>query len=714
MRIIKLLIGIFMLLIVSIAIGSYVFLKNFDLNKYKTLIEQIVYEQTGRKLIVKGEASLGISLIPTLIINDISFSNPTWAINPQMAEIGSLELKFSLLPLLKKQIIIDRAIVNNAQIYLETTSSGKNNWIFEQIKKTEPTVKKTGLINGLLIKTAHAEEVKTSTPKILDILTDIAAHEVSINNSRVYYISEQEEKISLQINNLTLSTEGINAPINIDWDIILNDINIVGQGTTGSLSGIFSISSPWPMNVDVEALNIKTSITANVYDILNKPRAEFSINLYNPAGNFNAPETTLIGSGNVDLEKISLNISSLDIVNNVVSGSLAADISGKVPYIAADLYSKYINLEIFNPAKPTAFILPEIVSSAQASELIPDEKIPYDLLQKINGNFHFNIDKLVINDDFSFNDVQLTAFLDQGVLKITPLQMRFGKGLVNVNAVVKASNQSLTLKIDTQDLLLQQLHQEFQIKGKNDFGVIQGGKTQVYADIQGQGSTYRSLINSLSGQILAAVEDTEIQSGTLSFLSGSIIKQVLDLLKIDTTKSKKVDLKCAVVRGDINNGHINFPKGIALDSDRLSIVSGGTINMHNDEIKLSLNAYGSGATDINIMQTLSSLIEIKGTLQNPKVVLDKSGALKTIAGLAAGPAYAGADMFFDRDPAPCNTALKGTIWQDHFPAASMVRGAAYDTYKGASDVVTNSVDAAGDAAKAISNTARQLIKNLLK
>ena len=100
MRFLKWLFGILLLLVVAVVVGGYVFLKNFDLNKYKSLAEEIAYKQTGRKLVIAGDASLGISLVPTLVINDISFANPEWAKNPQMAEIGTLELKFSRLPLL--------------------------------------------------------------------------------------------------------------------------------------------------------------------------------------------------------------------------------------------------------------------------------------------------------------------------------------------------------------------------------------------------------------------------------------------------------------------------------------------------------------------------------------------------------------------------------------------------------------------------------------
>lgn len=143
----------------------------------------------------------------------------------------------------------------------------------------------------------------------------------------------------------------------------------------------------------------------------------------------------------------------------------------------------------------------------------------------------------------------------------------------------------------------------------------------------------------------------------------------MNVLKIDTSKTEKVDLKCAVVRADVSNGNVSFPKGIAVDSDKLTLVSGGTVNLQNDKLKLSLNAYRNGIDDVGIMQALCNLIEISGTLQNPKIALDKGGALRTIAGVAAGPAYAGARLLLDRDSAPCYTALKGTAYQDRFSQA---------------------------------------------
>jgi len=83
---------IFAILLGSI-IGGYFFIKNFNLNQYKTIIEEQAYKHTGRKLQISGNAHLGISLIPTLIIDDISLSNTSWAETPQMLTLKSIQIK---------------------------------------------------------------------------------------------------------------------------------------------------------------------------------------------------------------------------------------------------------------------------------------------------------------------------------------------------------------------------------------------------------------------------------------------------------------------------------------------------------------------------------------------------------------------------------------------------------------------------------------------
>ena len=129
-RLVKILGTVIFSLIIIIAIGGYLFVRNFDLNQYKSYVEDIVDKQLGRKLAIKGNASVGISLIPTLVVEDVELANAPWAAQPQMVKVQRLEIKLSLLPLLHKQVVIDNIELVRPEIYLETAADGKNNWDF--------------------------------------------------------------------------------------------------------------------------------------------------------------------------------------------------------------------------------------------------------------------------------------------------------------------------------------------------------------------------------------------------------------------------------------------------------------------------------------------------------------------------------------------------------------------------------------------------------
>ena len=109
---------IFLGLILLVGIPGYYFIRNFDLNKYKSYASEIVEEQLGRKFSINGEASIGISLVPTLILEDVELANPSWASQPQMVKVKKLELKFALLPLLRKQVVIDKAVLILSLIHI--------------------------------------------------------------------------------------------------------------------------------------------------------------------------------------------------------------------------------------------------------------------------------------------------------------------------------------------------------------------------------------------------------------------------------------------------------------------------------------------------------------------------------------------------------------------------------------------------------------------
>lgn len=709
MKFLKWLFGIVFVVILAIAVLTYVFLKNFDLNKYKTFAENMVYEQTGRKLTIAGEASLGISLIPTIVINDISFANPAWAKNPQMAKIKTIELRFSLLPLLSKQIVVDRALLKEPQIYLETSEDGKNSWDISFGSGDKSVAISEG---GWLLKSANAAEKDS----MADFLSDFVAREVAIKNGIVkYYDHKAKSEINLNINQISFNTEGINSPMNVSWGLVFNGMEFNGKGELGSLSALLSEMGEYPLKLDAEALGIKALLNAKIKNLTSdKLSAVFDYNIYNPAGNMNAPETTLIGTGNATLAQINLDITNLNVVKNLLKGKISANISEKIPYITASVEGDKFDLQSLNSSSSTAFNI-ELIKSAQASAIIPPEVIPYDLLKMVNAKISLKLKRLVVDSDLSLANINLQANLNDGMLNIKPFDFNLGQGKASLTAVVSAASRSIAIKGTTDGILMNDIHREFLVENEYDFGFLSGGSTQTYIDLNGSGSTLRDVADNLNGQVIAIVDKSELQSGSLKFLTNSFVSQLLNLLKIDTQKSKNVSLKCAVVRADFENGKITFPKGIAIDSDKLNLVSNGTLNLRNDKLSFNINAYRSGVANVSIVHALSNLIKVNGTLQSPKIAIDESGAIKTIAGIAAtGGALNGAQMLLDKDTAPCYTALENTIYKNKFSKPTGVANTAQKTYQGASQAVSNGIDMVKDSAKEIKNTAKGLIKNILK
>ena len=130
MHMVKILAKVLFSLIIILAIVGYFAVRNFDLNQYKSYAADFVARETGRELVINGDAKLGISLVPTVIINDVALSNASWARQPEMIRVKQLEVKINILALLKKRIVIDKILLDGPEIYLETSADGAQNWVF--------------------------------------------------------------------------------------------------------------------------------------------------------------------------------------------------------------------------------------------------------------------------------------------------------------------------------------------------------------------------------------------------------------------------------------------------------------------------------------------------------------------------------------------------------------------------------------------------------
>ncbi len=157
-------------------VAGYIALTQIDFNRYKELIIKTVRSSTGRELTI-GDIQVKASFNPTIEVKNVTFSNAQWANNPVMVSADVVDLGFAVLPLLRKNVVIDMFKLNGAVINLEESASGEANWEFT-LPELPVTQEKQAEFS--LIKSAKAAEAAASNDAA-SFLSALVVKQVALN-----------------------------------------------------------------------------------------------------------------------------------------------------------------------------------------------------------------------------------------------------------------------------------------------------------------------------------------------------------------------------------------------------------------------------------------------------------------------------------------------------------------------------------------------------
>ena len=119
--------GVVLLLVVG---GALVAPQFVDLNIYKPEIAARVEAATGRRLVIEGDIDLRLLPAPALRVEGVRLGNLEGAAAPDMVVLKTLEVRVALLPLLGREIEVERVRLVEPVIRLETLANGRSNWRF--------------------------------------------------------------------------------------------------------------------------------------------------------------------------------------------------------------------------------------------------------------------------------------------------------------------------------------------------------------------------------------------------------------------------------------------------------------------------------------------------------------------------------------------------------------------------------------------------------
>ena len=118
-------------ILIAVAIGALLVLPSFwDWNGEKDRIAALVKEHTGRDLEIAGNVSLRLLPTPAFSAREVTLANIEGGSSPAMAQLEELQIRISLLPLMRGKVFVESVTLVKPQVLLEVLPDGRANWDF--------------------------------------------------------------------------------------------------------------------------------------------------------------------------------------------------------------------------------------------------------------------------------------------------------------------------------------------------------------------------------------------------------------------------------------------------------------------------------------------------------------------------------------------------------------------------------------------------------
>ena len=642
----KIIIGL-VVLIVAVVVAGVVVIKSTDINEYRDLIAEKAKEATGRELTLGGPLDLEVSFTPTVVARDVAFANAAWGSRPEMVKVKRFEAQLALMPLLTGTVQVNRVIIIDPDILIETDNKGVGNWVFDSNAK--PAAKSEGGSGG------------GGAFPVVKLVT--------IENAKFTYIDGVAGKTTaIVLDKLSASADSASSPLKLALMGKFNGNAFDVSGELGSADAIMS-GKALPVSIVAKA----GGGTFGVKGTVDNPTAGKGLNIVLSAEGQNIADLAAIAgvklhaigpyklsatlsdpSGGYALNGIASKIGSSDL-----GGNLSVNLSGSKPVIAATFSSNLMDAADFLPkaekeekAKPAAEA-PKKAEGGKPAKVFPSDPLPLDALKSVTATVGYKAKK-VKAPSVALNDLSVDISLKNGRLAIEPMNVGIGGGLLKTDVVLDGSKStpSLSVMVKGASLGLGNMLKE---TGQSD--LLEGGRTEVNITMAGRGKSVAEIMAGLNGQALITVGEGKINNSTIELAGADLLGQLF------SPKEPFTPLKCGVVKASIKKGLVTIDKGVAVETANMNVVSDGDINLADETLNLSVNTSAKGGVGIGAGD-LAKLVKLQGTLAEPSIGLDVletgKAAMKIGSAIATGGLSLLTGALLDKvttDQEPCQTAL---------------------------------------------------------
>ncbi|UCE89181.1 MAG: AsmA family protein [Pseudomonadota bacterium] len=175
-----------------------------DPNQYKTQIEREVEQRTGRALSIPGDIELSVFPWLGVELGELALGNAPGFGEEPFARLTAAEVRVKLLPLLSREVEVDKIVLRGAQIRLQRAGDGRTNWDdLTQPREAPPPA-------------VEPAPTPAPTPERTPAIAALAVGGLEIVDAGVYWDDRQSgQQLRLAPMNLSVSEIVANQPFDV-------------------------------------------------------------------------------------------------------------------------------------------------------------------------------------------------------------------------------------------------------------------------------------------------------------------------------------------------------------------------------------------------------------------------------------------------------------------------------------------------------------------
>ncbi|WP_296494836.1 AsmA family protein [Rhodoferax sp.] len=604
-------------LLLAIVITAALLIALFGWNWLRAPVQKMVFEQTGRELLIKGDLDVDLGWPwPRVHARQVTFANPTWAAQTQMLAADEVAFSVHLPQLLAQRLKVSDLHLIKPLVFLQRQADGRKSWLLDQNQKDESArvdIDRLTLDQGVI----GYDDAAGKTSIRIDIST-VSAPAGSKDDARVNFVAKGKFKglplAAKGSGDSVLALRDERTPYGLSIDATAGQTRILAEGQVTSL-------------VQFSAIDMQLALSG---DNLNQLFTLTGIAL--PATRDYVAQGHLVRKGNtLRYDEFSGRVGTSDL-----AGWWQVKTGGKRPLLTADLVSMQLALEDLGPvigARPGHLdaAIKAVAQTGSAAAVTPKSKrvipdLPFKIANwdTVDADVKFSAQSMRQASYMPLEALSTHLKLKDSVLTLDPLQFGVAGGQIIAAVTLDGRHNPIqaNAQLQLKRLALAKLLPADQ-KGKASASLI-GGKIR----LDGSGNSVGTMLAKANGSVALLMSGGEISQLTMEKAG----LHLWEIFQLTLTGDKQIKLRCAVANFDVKAG-IMTSDTLLFDTEVTTLFGRGSIDLAQEKLDLTVTQKTKNTSPL----ALRSPVYISGNFAKPVIKVDRGRmAARALGALALG------------------------------------------------------------------------------